>query len=355
MSDRSESEDAASDRMRPSRLLAYYGLLFLFIFLTSQLLKEVGTRFHVEECQQIEHLIHEAFNPYITFDDVTYTLFSLLMAFIFSLPVAWVYTLTKDEEGFDPALVHTVVVLSMVVTGVMIVIGNELARAFSLAGVVAAVRFRSTLDDARDAVYLFIAIAIGMACGTRVYHIAIWMSLVMSVTLYLLWKYRFGRQLHAGTASLVDLLSAGGKKKKANWLTGASPELRRRIEGTLEQQARLVHWASLQGGKKKKPDTAIVVESRNLGHAQAHVESVLAEQGGRWQLANLAQNGDGQGLLEYIGRLPKRATPATMLTALRQDSTGLLDSVEVRSLKGLKLPWQPAAAGEPLVPPSSKE
>ena len=44
-----------------------------------------------------------------------------------------------------------------------------------------------------------------------------------------------------------------------------------------------------------------------------------------------------------------------MLTALRQDSTSILDSVEVRSLKGLKLPWQPPAPGEALVPPSSKE
>jgi hypothetical protein len=183
MSDRGESESGVSDRMRPSRLLAYYGLLFLFIFLTSQLMKEIGARYHVEECQQVEHLIHEAFNPYVSFDEVTYLVFSLLMALIFSLPLAWVYTLTKDEEGFDPGLVHTVVVLSMVVTAVMIVIGNELARAFSLAGVVAAVRFRSTLDDARDAVYLFIAIAIGMACGTRAYHIAVWLSLAMSLTL----------------------------------------------------------------------------------------------------------------------------------------------------------------------------
>jgi hypothetical protein len=341
--------------MRPSRLLAYFALLFLFIFLTSQLLKEIGTRYHVEECQQVEHLIHEAFNPYVTFDDVTYTLFSLLMSFIFSLPVAWVYTMTKDEEGFDPGLVHTVVVLSMVVTGVMIVIGNELARAFSLAGVVAAVRFRSTLDDARDAVYLFIAIAIGMACGTRVYHIAVWLSLVMSVTLYLLWKHRFGRQLHAGSASLVELLAGGGKKKKTSWLTGASPELRRRIEDTLEQQARLVHWASLQSGKKKRPDTAIVVATKNLGHAQAHVESVLALQGGRWRLANLAQNGDGQGILEFIGRLPKDATPSTLLAALQQGGAGVLDSVEVMSLKGLKLPWQPPLASEALAPPSAKE
>ena len=355
MSDRSESEAAASDRMRPSRLLAYFALLFLFIFLTSQLLKEIGARYHVEQCQQVEHLIHEAFNPYVTFDDVTYTLFSLFMSFIFSLPVAWVYTMTKDEEGFDPGLVHTVVVLSMVVTGVMIVIGNELARAFSLAGVVAAVRFRSTLDDARDAVYLFIAIAIGMACGTRVYHIAIWMSLVMSLTLYLLWKYRFGRQLHAGSASLVELLGGGGKKKKTSWLTGASPELRRRIEDTLEQQARLVHWASLQGGKKKRPDTAIVVSTKNLGHAQAHVESVLALQGGRWRLANLTQNGDGQGILEFIGRLPKDATPSTLLAALQQGGESVLESVEVMSLKGLKLPWQPPSMGEALAPPSSKE
>lgn len=350
MSDTPSPRPAASDaRMRTSRLVAYYLLLFFFMFLMSQLLNELEARYEMHQLEKIDELIHEAFSFSRNFDNVVQALFSLILSFLFTLPVAWVYILTRDEDTYDPSLVHTIVVLSMAVAGVMIVIGNELARAFSLAGVVAAVRFRATLDDARDAVYLFIAIAVGMACGTRLYHIAVWLGLAMSAILLLLWKYRFGRRAQTSAAPVSALPSDGRKKKKKKpkWLPEeASPEARARIEQALEQQIRLAQWANLTSDKnKKKANAAILVESKDVGKAQEHVDAVLAAHGGRWRLANVTANGDGQGVLEYVGRLPKELTPATMVTALRQGSPEAVAAVEVRSLKGLKAPLTTPPSG----------
>ena len=143
------------------------------------------------------------------FDNALNILFSLLYAFLFSVPIAIVYRVTKADDLFDPSLGQTIVLLAMVVTAVMVVISGDLARAFGLAGVVAAVRFRNTLDDAKDAVYVFLAIAIGMACGSRAYSIAVWTSLVMTTTLYLMWRYRFGQ-----LPGQIFASREGGKKKK---------------------------------------------------------------------------------------------------------------------------------------------
>lgn len=348
MSDAAGTPPRASDpRMRPGRLAAYYALLFLFMFLMSQLLNELEAAFAIHRLEKIDQLIHQAFNFPLNFDGVVQALFSLFMSFIFTLPIAWVYVLTREEESLDPSLVQTIVVLSMAVTGVMIVIGNELARAFSLAGVVAAVRFRNTLDDARDAIFLLIAVAVGMACGTRLYYIAVWLSLVMSATLLLLWKQV--RRLDPTGAAL--LRGAGKKKrKKRQWLPEeASPEAERRIEQALEQQVRLARWAGLFSGKnKKKANAAIVVESKDVGKAQSHVDAVLAACGGRLRLATVASDENGRGTLEYVGRLPKELSATALLAALQQGAPPDIATVEIRSLKGLKAPWvAPEGGGEP--------
>ena len=62
----------------------------------------------------------------------------------------------------------------------MIVVQSSLALAFSLAGIVAGVRFRSTLDDTRDAVYIFLAIGTASAAGAQALGIAFATSLIFN-------------------------------------------------------------------------------------------------------------------------------------------------------------------------------
>src|SRR5688572_26119785 len=78
------------------------------------------------------------------------------------IPVGWVYMQTKRLR-YDPALVRAVVILPIVVAGITMVVKYSIALAFALTGIVAAVRFRNTLKDPRDAVYIFLAIGIGLA------------------------------------------------------------------------------------------------------------------------------------------------------------------------------------------------
>jgi uncharacterized membrane protein YhiD involved in acid resistance len=339
MSDKESPRQSQPDlRTRPGRLVAYYFLLFLFVIQASFLLHELNKSYDLQGFEKIQALVDEAFNLVKGFDDVAVTFFSLLLAFIFTLPIAWVYTLTQDNENFDPSLAQTIVVLAMVVAGVMIVISDETARAFSLAGVVAAVRFRNTLQDTKDAIYVFIAVAIGMGCGTRVFHIAVWLSVIMSLTMYLLCKYQFGKSLRQAST-----IAGGGmgKKEVQKLYATTSAEALQHLERELEQQVRLMQWADMHADQekgKKKPNAALIVQCSDAYQAIAEVDKALEACGGRWQLANLSSHVPGHNTLEYVGRLPKEVTPAMLISTIHQNGSSYIGEVTFRSLKGLKSP-----------------
>src|SRR5438445_13766019 len=98
-----------------------------------------------------------------------------------SLPVSWVYMLTKQRSGYDQSVVQTVIILPMTVAATVILVQNSLALAFTLAAIVAAVRFRNTLKDTKDAVYIFLALAVGVAAGVFSPTVAAVMSLMFNV------------------------------------------------------------------------------------------------------------------------------------------------------------------------------
>jgi hypothetical protein len=87
----------------------------------------------------------------------------LLSTLALMLPVTWVYMSARLGQGHNQSVVQVLIVLPMIVAGIVLIVSNSLALAFSLGGVVAAVRFRTNLTDARDIVFIFLAIAVGFA------------------------------------------------------------------------------------------------------------------------------------------------------------------------------------------------
>ena len=74
----------------------------------------------------------------------------LLSTLALMLPVTWVYMSARLGQGHNQSVVQVLLVLPMIVAGIVLIVSNSLALAFSLGGVVAAVRFRTSLTDARD-------------------------------------------------------------------------------------------------------------------------------------------------------------------------------------------------------------
>jgi hypothetical protein len=99
-------------------------------------------------------------------------LLNLSVAFILGLVVAFIYNRTHKGLSYSQSFMLTTVFLSIIVALVMMVIGNNLSRAFALVGALSIVRFRTVLKDTKDMVYIFLSLAAGMAAGTSSYFLA---------------------------------------------------------------------------------------------------------------------------------------------------------------------------------------
>jgi uncharacterized membrane protein YhiD involved in acid resistance len=86
-------------------------------------------------------------------------------------------------------VVHTLVIMGTVVSLIMLIIGSNIARAFALVGALSIIRFRSAVKETRDVAFIFLAMAIGMAVGTRFYLLAFFAAVVMSAFVVVLYKF----------------------------------------------------------------------------------------------------------------------------------------------------------------------
>ena len=115
-------------------------------------------------------------------------LLNLAVAFILSLAISYVYRRTHKGLSYSQSFVLTIVLVGIVVAMVMMVIGNNLARAFALVGALSIIRFRTVVKDTKDTAYVFFALAAGMAAGTSNHFLGLAGTVVISgVALLLHW------------------------------------------------------------------------------------------------------------------------------------------------------------------------
>ena len=108
-------------------------------------------------------------------------LMSLVGTLVFMVPVSWVYARTRSGKQ-SGAMLETIFLLPIVVTSVIVIVQNSLVLAFSLFGVVGAVRFRNSLKSPSDAVFVFASLSVGLAAGVAEIGVAGVASMVFSLT-----------------------------------------------------------------------------------------------------------------------------------------------------------------------------
>lgn len=114
---------------------------------------------------------------------------------ILTIPISWVYFITSRARRIDQSFLQTIIILPIVVTGIAMIVVNSLALAFSLAGVVAAVRFRFTLNQPSDAMYIFVAIGIGLGSGIGALGVSAVISFTFVLATLIIWKLEYGKTL----------------------------------------------------------------------------------------------------------------------------------------------------------------
>ena len=98
---------------------------------------------------------------------------AMLASVLLMIPVAWVYRAIHLGHDYDHSIDETSLVMPAVIAGVVTVAQHSLALAFSLAGIVAGVRFRRALSDTFDTLFIFVAIGVGLAAGVGAIEVAI--------------------------------------------------------------------------------------------------------------------------------------------------------------------------------------
>lgn len=130
------------------------------------------------------------------FRDARNLFFSMLGAVLLMLPVSWVYKGIHRDGEHDESLDETTLILPAVVASIVMVVQHSLALAFSLAGIVAGVQFRRALSDTFDTLFIFVAIAVGIAAGIKALDIALVLTVFFNIATLLVCIYGDGLESH---------------------------------------------------------------------------------------------------------------------------------------------------------------
>jgi uncharacterized membrane protein YhiD involved in acid resistance len=125
----------------------------------------------------------------------------------------------RGTPARSPAVVQTQIILSVVGAIIMLVVGASLARAFGIVGAANLIRYRSKIDDPKDAVVMLCALAVGLASGVGLFALAIFSTVFLVIALGIIESFEKGVQT-------FDLTIKAGDR---------TDELRARIEAILRR------------------------------------------------------------------------------------------------------------------------
>lgn len=122
------------------------------------------------------------------------TIVIILSALALGMIISLVYILTHRKEDYNSSFTITLIMLPAIIALIILLVGNNIARAFSLAGAFSLIRFRSAPGDSKDIAYVFFTLGIGLACGMGYIGYAALFTLILCTAMVLLAKIRFGEK-----------------------------------------------------------------------------------------------------------------------------------------------------------------
>lgn len=319
------------------RITAYYTLLILGLYLLQRLAPGVMPL-------PGRVLAAPAFPPLApdvgvrTGSSVMEAAVAMLGAVLLALPVTWIYLTTRPKRGYQQSVVQTLVILPMVVAGVVALVKDSLPLAFGLAAIVAAVRFRTALDDSKDAVYVFLATGIGLAAAVDL-PVAVVVSLLFNATVLILWQTDFGRIPPAFEGRIAERRMAGIMEELSRTGTFVARMDDEVFQDMSSEQLQAVAdraWRRARRNDPEAPDTEgrrealLRIRAAAAADARGAVESVLDQQVKRWRFGSTLHEPDGTEILEYIVTLRRGTEPDVVLSALSESTRGLVTGAELR-------------------------
>jgi hypothetical protein len=255
---------------------------------------------------------------------------SMIGSVLLALPVAWIYTMTRKRRGYDQSVVQTLILLPALVAGVVVLVKYSLALAFSLAGIVAAVRFRTTLDDSKDAVYIFLATAIGLAAGVQL-PMAAMLSVTFNLIVLALWYTEFGKTPPAmeGIVAERKLEEARSRLRQTGSFVAMlddeifadmTPEQLDLAADHAWRRRRQLDADEMSDEEMQKRDALLRIRTNDVDEMRAPIEALLGEFCKKFRFVGIVKEPDGTKTVEYAVTLKKSTRGADLSDALHAKS-----------------------------------
>ncbi len=262
-------------------------------------------------------------------------------ALLLTLPMIWVYTFARQKRGFQQSLAQTLVMLPIVVAIVVVLVKHSVPLAFSLGGIVGAVAFRHRLEDTKDAVYVFVAIALGLAVGVQAYSVALAASAFFNLVALGLWVTDFARApaplSHEIAQKRVQLAKdLSGDRRTGEYVAQLDHHL---LQSMTSDQLKALADKAMQRNQSLTKDLVVpatpVAETREVaiivvaagaglvGELRRSIETTLEMDAKQWRFEGEVAQPDGAVGLRYQIRCRKRLPPSAVLDSLRR-ATGTL-------------------------------
>jgi hypothetical protein len=205
---------------------------------------------------------------------------TLVGALVVALPVALVYQWTSEPESYRRDFGRSLLVLPIAVALAVFLVKNNLALAFSLTGIVAVVRWRTTLQQTMDGAFLFVMIGIGLAAGVQLLVVALVASVIFNATILALSRGKY----------------ASSPRQLAGWTLGP-----------------LVPEESIPKANRK---VGVRVDAPSQAKAEARLEAIFPLCAKEWEQAAAEPLESGGVRLQYRVTLKKRTTPDSLVSTI---------------------------------------
>jgi hypothetical protein len=249
---------------------------------------------------------------------------AMLASALLALPIAWVYTLTRSRRGYQQSVVQLLIILPVAVTGIVVLVKYSLPLAFALGGIAAAVRFRNTLDDSKDAVYIFLMTGLGIACAVDL-PVATIISILFNVLILALWFTDFGRTPVALEGKVAErrLQRARALAKTGTFVARIDDEVLQnmtaeQLEGLAQRAWRRARENDPEGEERAdKNESRIRIRIRNAILTRPVLEARLDDATKKWHVEAESVGEDGTTLIDYVVMPKKKSGPNDLLALLR--------------------------------------
>ena len=122
---------------------------------------------------------------------LTNTLLVIVSSIVLGLAISLVYMKTNKKSGYSSGFSITLIMLPVIISIIILLVGNNVARAFSLAGAFSIIRFRSAPGDPKDISYIFFTLAVGLACGMGYIGYGVIVTVILCIIMIVLDKIKF--------------------------------------------------------------------------------------------------------------------------------------------------------------------